>query len=65
MTESQYGTKRRSEDTATGEAVCLWQKDARELQLATAAVRAGILVLLKHAGVKPEELETVLLVANR
>ena len=45
----------------TGEPLWLRQRDVRELQLATAAIRAGILILLKQAGLTPEQLDTVLL----
>jgi uncharacterized 2Fe-2S/4Fe-4S cluster protein (DUF4445 family) len=45
----------------TGEPIWLRQRDVRELQLATAAIRAGILILLKQAGLTPEQLDTVLL----
>ena len=48
-------------ETATGEPVCLYQRDVRELQLANGAIRAGITILLKHEGLKPEELHAILL----
>lgn len=48
-------------DTAGGEAICLWQKDVRELQLATGAIRAGINILLQRAELVPEQLGGVLL----
>jgi len=51
----------RPEETASGEPVCLWQKDVRELQLASAAIRAGIAILLKRAGLKPADIGTILL----
>ena len=41
--------------------VCLTQKDIRELQLAKAAVRAGIQTLLDAAGLLPEQLDRVVL----
>ena len=47
--------------TATGEPLCLYQKDIRELQLATGAIRAGISILLKHEGLQPDDLGSVLL----
>jgi len=47
--------------TATGESLCLYQKDIRELQLANGAIRAGISILLKNDGLKPEDLGSVLL----
>ncbi len=48
-------------DSAGGEAICLWQRDVRELQLASGAIRAGVNILLKRAGLQPHELGTVLL----
>jgi len=48
-------------ESATGEDLCLWQKDIRELQLACGAIRAGIAILLRRAGLQPGELGTVLL----
>lgn len=50
-----------SSETSTGEAVYLWQKDVRELQLATGAIRAGINLLLRRRGLKSEDLGSVLL----
>jgi len=50
-----------AEDTASGEPVYLWQKDVRELQLATGAIRAGINILLRRLDLRPEDLGTVLL----
>ena len=47
--------------TATGESICLFQKDIRELQLANGAIRAGINILLRHAGLEAEQLGAVLL----
>ncbi len=41
--------------------VVLTQKDVRELQLASGAIRAGIGILLKRAGVEPGQLKRVLL----
>ena len=37
-------------ETGHGRPIWLTQRDLRELQLATGAIRAGIVVLLKHAG---------------
>jgi uncharacterized 2Fe-2S/4Fe-4S cluster protein (DUF4445 family) len=48
-------------DSAGGEAICLWQRDVRELQLASGAIRAGVNILLKRAGLQSHELGTVLL----
>ncbi len=47
--------------TASGDPICLWQKDMRELQLAVGAIRAGINILLRHAGIKPDDLSEILL----
>jgi uncharacterized 2Fe-2S/4Fe-4S cluster protein (DUF4445 family) len=47
--------------TASGEPLMLWQKDIRELQLANGAIRAGINILLKMEGLKPEDLGSILL----
>jgi len=44
-----------------GREVTLTQKDVRELQLAKGAIRAGIELLMKEAGVSVEEIEEVLL----
>ncbi len=41
------------------EAVTLTQKDFAELQLATAAIRAGITILLERAGLEPSDLAWV------
>ena len=43
------------------ENVTLTQKDVREVQLAKAAIRAGIELLCAHLGKKPEDIQTVLL----
>jgi len=48
-------------ETATGEAICVFQKDIRELQLASGAIRAAINILLRRAGIETEELGVVLL----
>ena len=50
-----------SKATATGEPICLYQRDVRELQLANAAIRAGITILLRHEGLVPEDLKAILL----
>jgi uncharacterized 2Fe-2S/4Fe-4S cluster protein (DUF4445 family) len=50
-----------ADETAGGEAVYLWQKDIRELQLATGAIRAGIQILLRREGLRPRDLGRVLL----
>lgn len=48
-------------DSATGHPILLYQRDVRELQLATAAIRAGITILLKTAGLQPDDLDAILL----
>ncbi|MEI7881673.1 MAG: ASKHA domain-containing protein [bacterium] len=48
-------------ESATGAPLLLYQRDIRELQLANAAIRAGVNILLKIAGLQPEQLETILL----
>lgn len=45
----------------TGEAIRLYQRDVRELQLASGAIRAGISIMLRKAGLAPEDLDAVLL----
>jgi len=42
-------------------ALTLSQRDVRELQLASGAIRAGIVILLKNAGLKTTDLKSVLL----
>jgi uncharacterized 2Fe-2S/4Fe-4S cluster protein (DUF4445 family) len=49
------------EETASREPICLTQRDVRELQLATGAIRAAINILLRRAGVTPADLGAVLL----
>lgn len=48
-------------DSGTGAPIVLTQRDVRQLQLASGAIRAGISILLKRAGLQPEDLETVLI----
>jgi uncharacterized 2Fe-2S/4Fe-4S cluster protein (DUF4445 family) len=43
------------------DAVCLWQRDVRELQLAAGAIRAGVSILLNRAGLTADDLGAVLL----
>jgi len=43
------------EETAKGDSILITQKDVREIQLAKAAVSAGIKVLMEHAGKSIEE----------
>ena len=47
--------------TIPGTAVTLTQKDIREVQLAKAAIRAGIELMCKHLDVQPEDIVSVLL----
>jgi uncharacterized 2Fe-2S/4Fe-4S cluster protein (DUF4445 family) len=49
------------EETTSREAICLWQRDVRELQLASGAMRAGIQILMRKAGIAAPELGSVLL----
>jgi len=49
-----------AEETAAGRAIALTQRDVRELQLATGAIRAGIEILLRQAGLDVNDLATVL-----
>lgn len=48
-----------ADESGTGRAITLTQRDFRELQLAAGAIRAGIALLLKRAGLKPSDLEEV------
>jgi uncharacterized 2Fe-2S/4Fe-4S cluster protein (DUF4445 family) len=50
-----------AQDSGRDSAIVLHQGDIREFQLASGAIRAGISILLKRAGVSVEELDTVLL----
>ncbi len=50
-----------AEEAGTGKPIVLTQRDLRELQLATGAIRAGISILLDQAGVAPENLESILI----
>jgi uncharacterized 2Fe-2S/4Fe-4S cluster protein (DUF4445 family) len=47
------------EDGAT--TVAVTQRDVREVQLASGALRAGIRILLKHAGLEPCDLQELLI----
>ncbi|MEI6971128.1 MAG: ASKHA domain-containing protein [bacterium] len=47
--------------TASGEPICLWQRDVRELQLASAAIRSGITILLRKAGLEANDIGALLL----
>jgi uncharacterized 2Fe-2S/4Fe-4S cluster protein (DUF4445 family) len=48
-------------ESKTAEAIRLYQRDVRELQLASGAIRAGIAIMLRKAGLTPEDLDCVLL----
>ncbi|MFH1268508.1 MAG: ASKHA domain-containing protein [Planctomycetota bacterium] len=48
-------------ESGTGRPIVLTQRDVRQLQLASGAIRAGIAILLKRAGLRPEDLEAVLI----
>jgi len=50
-----------AEESATGSPIVLYQRDVRELQLASAAIRAGINILLKMAGIQASDLDAILL----
>lgn len=45
------------DETRTGEPIILYQRDVRELQLATGAIRAGIATMLQGADLQPSDLE--------
>jgi uncharacterized 2Fe-2S/4Fe-4S cluster protein (DUF4445 family) len=48
-------------ETADGRPIVLTQRDIRELQLATGAIRAGIVILLRRVGLEPSDLDRVLI----
>ncbi len=50
-----------SEESGNGKDILLTQKDVRELQLATAAIRAGIKMLMKYAGIEIEQIDEIML----
>ena len=52
---------RRSGESGSNRRILVTQRDFRELQLATGAIRAGELILLKRAGLRPTDLERVLI----
>ncbi|MBM3290728.1 MAG: DUF4445 domain-containing protein, partial [Candidatus Hydrogenedentes bacterium] len=49
-----------AQDTSTGHAVALYQSDVRQVQLATAAIRSAVSILLERVGVRAEELRRML-----
>ncbi len=50
-----------AEDSDTGEDIVLSQGDVRELQLAKGAIYAGLMILLKEAGISKDDLDQILL----
>jgi uncharacterized 2Fe-2S/4Fe-4S cluster protein (DUF4445 family) len=48
-------------ESKTGRDVCLYQRDVRELQLASGAMRAGVIILLRQAGLDTGDIHEVLL----
>ncbi|MGM0688220.1 MAG: ASKHA domain-containing protein [Bacillota bacterium] len=50
-----------AEDSDTGEDIVLTQGDLRELQLAKGAIYAGLMILLKEAGISADDLDQILL----
>ena len=51
----------RAAETGNGRPILLTQRDVRELQLASGAIRAGITILLRGAGLRPQDLDAVLI----
>jgi uncharacterized 2Fe-2S/4Fe-4S cluster protein (DUF4445 family) len=49
------------EESATGTPILLVQRDVRQLQLASGAIRAGILLLLQRAELQPADLTSLLI----
>jgi len=47
-------------ESGTGRPIVLTQRDVRQLQLASGAIRAGIVILLRRAGLEPRDLTAVL-----
>lgn len=50
-----------AQESGTRNPILLTQADIRELQLAAGAIRAGIQILLKRAGLQPSDLDAVLI----
>ena len=48
-------------EDGAAEAILITQRDIREIQLAVGAIRCGINILLKRAGIEPKDLHEVLL----
>ena len=51
----------KSKETESGNPIFLTQKDIREVQLAKAAIYAGIKILLKEVNISPEDIQKILL----
>ena len=49
------------EESATATPIFLVQRDVRQLQLASGAIRAGIILLLRRAGLQPADLTSLLI----
>jgi uncharacterized 2Fe-2S/4Fe-4S cluster protein (DUF4445 family) len=49
------------DESRSGEPIYLIQRDIRELQLASGAIRAAIALLLRRVGLEPTDLQAVLL----
>ena len=48
-------------ESGTGRAILVTRKDIREIQLAKAAIRAGVDLLLAHTGTKPDDIDHFLI----
>lgn len=48
-------------ESGAGRPVLITQRDVRQLQLASGAIRAGTVILLKRAGLRPADLDAVLI----
>ena len=48
-------------ETGIDRPILVTQRDFRELQLATGAIRAGVVILLRRAGLRPADLDRVLI----
>ncbi len=59
--EGQVSFVLATEAETGGRPIVLTQRDLRELQLAAGAIRAGIVILLQRAGLKPNDLKRVLI----
>ncbi len=50
-----------AKQSANGQTIVITQKDIREIQLAKAAIAAGINILIKHVGISVEEISAIYL----